>query len=140
MSGLLGTRAAVASDLNLLLQIIVLVILLVGVRYGRKKTGGSLKTHGRLMNIVVVLNAVGVLLVMLPSFVNNLGAVIAEPSTIGFPLTSVHVLFGSVAEVLGIILAFRKFGNVRVWMRLTTVFWLIALALGITFYVRYYVI
>jgi hypothetical protein len=35
---------------------------------------------------------------MLPSFVTNLSAVLNEPSTLGFPLTSIHVFFGILAE------------------------------------------
>lgn len=140
MSGLLGTRAGIASDLNLLLQIVILIILLVGVKYGKEKTQSGLKRHGRTMTIVVALNAVAILLVMGPSFANNFSAVLAETSTIGFPLTLVHVLFGSIAEILGIIFVFKKFGNVRRWMRLTLAVWLIALALGIIFYLQYYVI
>jgi len=140
MPGLLGTRAELPSDLNLLLQIIIIVLLFVGVKFAKEKTQSGLKTHGRIMTIVVVSNAVAILLVMGPSFVKNFGAVLTEASIIGFPLTLAHALFGSVAEILGIIFVFKKFGNVRRWMRLTTTVWLIASALGIIFYVQYYMI
>ena len=139
MSGLFGTRAPLASDLNLILQLIILAILLIGVRFGKKKTAKSLKAHGRVMTLAVALNAVGILLVMLPSFVIIVSKVL-NPLTIGFPLTSIHAFFGVLAEGLGVTLVFKKFGNVRRWMRLTTAFWLIAIVLGISVYLTYYVI
>lgn len=140
MPGILGTRASLASDLNLLLQLIILVILIVGVKFGKEKTAKSLRTHEKVMTVMVVLNAIGILLVMLPSFVTNLSAVLNEPSTIGFPLTSIHAFFGILAEGMGVAFVFKKFGNVRMWMRLTAAFWLIAIISGIYFYLRYYVI
>jgi len=140
MAGFLGTRAGLASDLNLLLQIVILIILFVGAKFGKTKTAESLKRHGRLMTVVVVLNAVGIVAVMLPSFASNFSAVLEEPLRIGFPLTSIHAFFGGVAEILGVMFVFKKFGNVRLWMRFTMVVWLIAIILGISFYLTYYVI
>lgn len=138
MSGLFGTGAGLNSDLNLLLQIIILVVLLVGFKFGRTKTEASLRTHRRVMRVVVALNTGAILLVMGPSLVLRFGAVLSETSALGFPLTLVHHTIGLVAEILGVILAFRKFGNVRMWMRVTLVVWLIALAYGIVLYFVYY--
>jgi len=140
MPGLLGTRASVASDLNLLLQIVILIILFVGVKFAKEKTKSSLQKHGKIMAVAVVLNAVAILLVIGPSFVINFGAVLDEPFTIGFPLTLVHHSFGVIAEILGIIFVFKKFGKMRFWMRFTMAVWLIAVVLGISFYFGYYVI
>jgi len=139
MSGLLGTPAPIASDVNLVLQIIIVIILLVGFKYGKTKTASSLKTHGRIMTVVVILNAASILLVMGPVFVLYFGAVLAEPFVIGFPLTLVHHSIGIIAEILGAVLVFKKFGNVRMWMRLTLVLWLISWVLGVFFYIWYYV-
>jgi hypothetical protein len=75
-----------------------------------------------------------------PSLLANVGAALGETSFIGFPLTLTHHTIGLAAEILGVVLAFRKFGNVRLWMRVTFILWLIALVLGIGFYVRYYVV
>jgi len=138
--GFLGTNASVLYDLNLLLQLVLLVVLLLGFRLGRIKSEGSLKLHRRLMRILVVLNAVAILFVMGPSLLANVGAALGETSFIGFPLTLTHHTIGLAAEILGVVLAFRKFGNVRLWMRVTFILWLIALVLGIGFYVRYYVV
>jgi uncharacterized membrane protein YozB (DUF420 family) len=123
-----------------LLQIVVLILLFVGFRSGRIKTAGGLKTHGRLMSLMVILNIIGVLTVMIPSFIGGFSTVSAELSTIGFPLTFVHAFFGAIAVVLGITPIFKKFGNVRLWMRFAMAVWLVTLALGFLIYIRYYVI
>jgi len=139
MSGFFGTRASLPSDLNILLQIVVLVMLFVGFKLGKTKTDKSLKDHGRLMTVMVILSLIGTVTVMLPSFVTNFSLVLAEPSSLGFPLTFFHALFGGIATILGITLVFKKFGNVRLWMRFAMVVWLLAVVMGIFFYLRYYV-
>jgi len=140
MSGVFGTRASVLSDVNLVLHIVLLAILLVGFRLGKKKTGGDIRTHGRLMTILVALNGLSILLVMGPSLFLNLGAAVEEAFVIGFPLTLFHHSIGLIAEIFGLVLVFRKFGKVRTWMRVTFTCWLGALLLGIGFYVMYYVV
>jgi len=140
MPGLFGTRAEILPDLNLLLQIIILIILFVAVRVVRPRTQVSLQRHGRFMTIAVVLNAISILLVMGPSLAKNFDYALAEPSTIGFPLTLIHHSLGIIAEILGAVLIFKKFGNVRMWMRLTFILWLISWVLGIYFYLFYYVL
>jgi len=140
MPGIFGTNAPLAADLSLLLQLIIFVILILGIRFGRKKTLDGLKTHGRIMTGTVALHTIGILLVMVPSLVMNFPALRNEPSTIGFPVTSIHVLLGVLAEGLGIVLIFRKLGNVRMWMRIEAMLWLIATIFGISFYLRYYVL
>ena len=140
MSGLFGTNASILADFNLLLQILLLIILLFGYLLGKKKTADSLKAHGRIMTVLVALNALSILLVMGPSFFLNLEAVAGEASAMGFPLTLVHHSVGLIAEILGAVLVFKKFGTVRMWMRLTFALWLISLVLGIGFYVRYSVV
>lgn len=137
MSRLLGTEASIASDLNLLLQTIVLIILFVGVKFGKEKTQSGLKTHGRIMTIAVVLNAIGFVSVMGPSFVNYFSTPIQKLSTIGILSTSLHALFGGVAEILGIAFVFnKKLKNIRLSMRLTILFWIIAALLGIALYLQ----
>ena len=140
MSGLLGTRAPVSSDLNLILQIALLALLLTGFILGKRKTGSSLKLHGRLMTILVALNALAILLIMGPSLFTNFGAAVGEVSTFGFPLTLLHHSIGLIAEILGAVLVFKKFGNVRRWMQTTFVFWFVALLFGMGFYIVYYLV
>ena len=135
-----GIQASIASDLNLILQLIVLTVLLVGFKYGRKKKQSSLRRHEMLMRSMVVLNIVGAVTVMIPSFISAFNVVANEPAKIGFPLIFVHATLGSIAVSLGIVLSFRKFGNVRIWMRFNFVLWLAALLLGVFIYVGYYIL
>jgi hypothetical protein len=92
------------------------------------------------MTVLVVLNALSILLIMGPSLFTNLGAAVDEVFTVGFPLTLLHHSIGLIAEVLGAALVFKKFGNVRRWMRITFLLWLVALLSGIGFYVMYYLV
>jgi len=137
MSGLFGTKAGIPSDLDLLLQIAVIVIVFVGVKYGKEKTGGSIKTHRRVMAIAVVLNAVGFLLVMGPSIVGYFSTPLSQLSLVGIVSTSLHAVFGGVAEILGIAFVFnKKPKNVRLWMRLSRWLWVTAFVLGVLLYLQ----
>ena len=137
MPGLFGTNAGATSDLNLLLQIIIIVIILAGVKSGKEKTQESLRTHRRIMTAAVVLNAIGFLLVMGSSFVSYFSTPLPNLSTIGIISTSLHAIFGSTAEILGIAFAINeKPKNVRLWMRLTKWLWVIAFILGVSLYLQ----
>jgi len=140
MSGLFGTGAPITSDLNLLLQILIFVLLAVGSKFGRKKTKISLKRHERVMKTAVGLNTISIFLIMGPSLLANFNLALEEPLVIGFPLTLVHHSFGLAAEILGVVLIFRKFGKVRIWMRLNLLLWIVTFALGVLFYLSYFVI
>jgi len=91
------------------------------------------------MTVLVALNALLIVLVMGPSFFLNLSAVAGEVYFIGFPLTLAHHLIGLSAEILGAVLVFKKFGEVRIWMRTTFTLWIAAPDLGMGFYFIYYV-
>jgi len=137
MSDLFGTRAPITSDIALVIQVVLLILLLAGLRLGKRKTANSLSKHGMLMKVMVLLNTGVLLLVMLPSFVIAFDFVLAEVAT-GVPLILVHHSLGLIAEVLGVTLIFRKFGDVRLWMRVTFSVWFVALLLGLTVYVVYW--
>jgi len=137
MPGLFGTKAGTSSDLNLLLQIVVILIVFVGVKYGKVKTQDSLKTHRRLMAFAVVLNAVGFLFVMGPSLVGYFSTPLGELSTFGIVSTLSHGVLGGMAELLGIAFVFnKKPKNVRLWMRLSRWLWVIAFVLGVLLYLQ----
>lgn len=140
MPGLLGTQASIASDLNFLLQIIVFIVLLVGFKFGRTKTNEGLRRHGILMRSMIVLNLIGVVAVMIPTFIVGFDVVANELAKIGFPLIFVHAALGGIAVFLSIVPAFRKFGNVRAWMKFTFLVWFVTLLLGFLIYIGYYVL
>lgn len=137
MPGIFGTEASLSSDLNLLLQLVILIIFLAGVKFGKEKTGTSLKSHGDLMTLAVGLNAVGIVFVMAPSFIGYFSSPLSELPTMGILSTSLHGFLGAVAEVLGIAFALnKKPKNIRTWMRLTALLLIVTFILGILLYLQ----
>jgi len=55
-------------------------------------------------------------------------------------LASIHGTLGGFAEGLGTVLVFKKFGNMRNWMRVAFLLWMSSLLLGISVYLLFYVI
>ena len=62
--GFLGTQARIPADVNLILQIAVLCVILVGRSRAKKK---NFRQHGRIMSVAVALNAASLATIMLPS-------------------------------------------------------------------------
>jgi len=137
MSGIFGTEAPLSSDISLLLQIIILILLLWGVKLGKEKTEKSLRRHGMVMALVVTLNAMGMVFVMVPSFVGYFSNPLPKLSTFGVVSTALHAFFGGLAEVFGIAFVLnKKPKDLRFWMRITTLFWMFALVLGFSLYLQ----
>jgi hypothetical protein len=142
--GLLGTRATLVADLNLILQIIVLVVLTASALQARRR---GLRTHRTLTSIAVVLNAVLIIAIMNPSFFRILPFALRNP---GAPVPTwlwPHVLIGALAELIGVYLvvstnlnwdAATLGGPVRRRMRnltrLMLVLWALTLAIGLVIY------
>lgn len=137
MSGIFGTKAPLSSDVSLLLQMIILILLIWGVKLGKEKTEKSLRRHGMVMTLVVTLNAIGIVFVMAPSFVGYFAIPLTKLSTFGVVSTVLHAFFGGLAEVFGIAFVLnKKPRDIRLWMRFTTLFWIIALVLGFSLYLQ----
>ena len=66
--GILETATDLGCHLNLLLQLGTLGILLVGVRYGRRKTPVSIWKHWLIMGLAGFLDLTGLASVMAPAF------------------------------------------------------------------------
>lgn len=143
MPGFLGTAASVQADINLILQITILILLLVGRRLAKNK---KLLVHGRTMGVLLVLHTAAILMIMIPSFLANRGALgqISDPRVI---VTWIHAVLGSSAEVLGVFLV-SKWGfqskavktcvTRKKYMNPTFALWGLSAILGIAFYVVYY--
>jgi len=91
------------------------------------------------MIVAMILNWISILSVMLPSFRVNIYTSLDEFSVLDFLLISIHASLGRLTETLGIVSILKKFGNVRMWIRLTLAVWVIAFILGMMFYLRCYV-
>ncbi len=133
MSTIIGTGAPVSSDLNLLLQIIVLAALIFGATLCVKK---RFIEHSRVMTAVVILNAAGLIFVMAPS----LFIYLTSPHEIfSFSMfsTSLHVLAGISAIATGIAFILNKKPmNLRLWMRLGFLLWVTSFILGFLIYLQ----
>lgn len=144
MDGIFGTKANLISDLNLVLQIIILFVLLVSVSLKKRR---DFKRHGSLMGFAVILNAISFFLVMGPSLVGSADLIQREFYSAGVLTTLAHAVTGSLAEILGVWLVgewlLRSFEikacvkRKRV-MQVTVSLWFIAAILGISLYIIYY--
>src|SRR5271170_961327 len=98
MKGFLGTQAGFGADLNLLIQIAMGTVLLVGAFLVRSK---RYTAHGACQATVLVLNLVLISLVMWPSF--NLQILPNLPKHFArryFTIAAIHGVLGVVAELL----------------------------------------
>ena len=132
--GFLGNVAPDAADLNLLAQLSVLFLLLVGVLLAKISL---FKVHGRFMIALIAFQFFAVFVWMLPSLLRNLGALGSGGTGTG--ITLFHVFAGSIAFAF-VIAAAAHFTNVQLkWtMRLALSAWFLVIILGIAFYAHYY--
>jgi hypothetical protein len=126
-------------DLNLVLQLAIFALFLLGI-YHIKAGKKSLGKHRLFMGLAVVLNAISILLIMGRSFITSFGFLASRPHQFGPFITWVHVIVGGYAEISGVWFFRKHPPNVRLRMRMTTIFWAVALVLGIAYYVYYYML
>jgi uncharacterized membrane protein YozB (DUF420 family) len=142
--GLLGTRATLVADINLILQIIVLIVLIVSTFLARRRGLGTRRT---LTMIVVMLNAVLIVAIMNPSFFRILPFALRNPGARVPTWLWPHVQLGASAELIGVYLivssnldwdSSASGGPVRRRMRNLARFmlllWALALAIGLVIY------
>lgn len=143
MTGFLGTEAPWTSDIALLLEIAILIILFTSrFRFARSK---KFVKHGYAMTSAVILHAATILLVMVPSFtlyVPSLGSL----SAVWLIILFVHIPAGLIAWIIGLFLVatwrFRSEAEMTCMKRsrlMRPLFWLwvFALILGIALYAHY---
>jgi len=144
MGGIFGTKASLISDLNFIIQIVILFVLLVSVTFKKR---GNFKMHGSLMGLAVVLNAISFFLVMGPSFAGSAGFIRREFYSIRALTVLTHAFIGALAEILGIWVVgewlLRSMETKACVMRKRVMrgivsLWFIAIILGIAVYVVYY--
>ena len=145
MTGIFGTRALLQTDINLILQVVMFVIIVIGLVYKNKN---KFKIHGGLMGIAVTLHVLSFFALMLPSFNVGIDYFTTATSDLGVQTTWIHAIPGAVAMILGIVLvgawALRP-ANIATCSRrkrlmdITTLFWFISLLFGIATYIVFYV-
>ena len=127
-----GHDLTMPSTLNLILQFVILGFLVFGILSVKK---GRLKMHGYIVFAAVALNAVSIIVVMLPSA----SRIMAGASQRGFTLmVAAHALLGFIVEALGAYSVLRwrfQAPGPRCWkmkglMRVLAVLWTVSVALG----------
>ncbi|HWO01606.1 MAG TPA: DUF420 domain-containing protein [Blastocatellia bacterium] len=146
MNGFLGTGATFRADLNLVVQVAMGVMLLIGMALARKK---NFRAHKYCQSSVMALNLVMILLIMAPSFEKQVQQQIPGGLKDAFYLVPyVHALLGTLAEVLGLYIVLvaatklipkkLRFKRYKPWMRAELALWWIVLLIGgATYYLWY---
>lgn len=130
-----GTPVEV-SQATLTLMFVVLGILAIGIGFGRVvKTKESLLQHRWTLSAAVALTLAAIFLVMLPSAFRFY----IDPDVMLFSnisiVTVIHGIVGIPAIVTALIYAFGDLPqNVRKWMRITAVFWIADIVLGVVLF------
>ncbi|MFX1566693.1 MAG: hypothetical protein ACFFCH_11955 [Promethearchaeota archaeon] len=142
---LFGSTAQLIFDINLIIQIILILLLTIGVFQKR-----TLKYHGTIMGVATLSMLVTVLLIMGPSLATNLPVLILFPTSMGSLVTLVHVFFGSIVLIIGLIFTMRFLYfatskkplvcGTRTQMRIQITIWFLAFLFGLAFFVYFYVI
>ncbi len=139
MAGIFG-KAPITSDIALLMEVIVVILLFFG-RY-RFARGTRIRKHGYMMSLATGIHLISVLLIMIPSLIRSLDFVIVEFLSPIIMITVVHVPAGSLTLVLSLYLlinwgvgrsertCYKKLKTMRsLWW-----LWLFSIALGIIMY------
>jgi hypothetical protein len=139
MSGLFG-KAPVTSDIGLLLEIGVIATLLVGRFIFARK--GKITSHGYTLTIAIVLHAISVLSIMIPSFARSTDILFTDFFSPAIILTWIHAPVGLLVLILGayLVLEWRFkppqdtcYKRVKL-MRPLWLLWMLSLAMGILIY------
>ncbi len=132
----LSTSAGFLADLALIIQLTAFAILLFAVMNAKKK---NFQKHFKTADIAVILGALAFLWMGL-SFINNFPALISGFISPIVILTIMHIMIGSLALAGGILfVSNRLIKKTVIPMRTIFLLWAMALFLGITLYLMYYV-
>jgi len=143
-TGILGTRAGLVADINLILQIAILLVLTIGIFQAKRR---NFNVHRTLMTAVVIANAVLIVAIMNPSFFRVLPFALRHPGAPGPTVLWPHILIGTLAELMGIYIVLSmklempkslRIRNTKWLMRITFFLWAVALAVGIAMYFVWY--
>ena len=141
---ILGNAAPLGSDLNLLFQIAIFLLVLTGFTFARRQ---EYEVHEKWMFSGIVLAAVSFFVWMAPSYARNFDLVISDFYAPGIIITNVHMILGIITGILSVYIVARmkldlpkKFRVKRVkrLMRTTFGLWILTFSFGVLFYVWYF--
>lgn len=145
MTGIFGTGALIQTDINLVLQVVMFIVIVVSLVYKSKR---KFKIHGGLMGTAVILHLISLFAVMLPSFNKSYDYLITATSELGVQTIWIHAIPGAIALILGIFLVaawalrpanIASCSRLKRIMDITILLWFISLMFGIASYVVFYV-
>jgi plastocyanin/uncharacterized membrane protein YozB (DUF420 family) len=146
MSGPLGTGATLGADINLIVQIVMGLMLLVGFALARRR---NFRAHKYCQTSVMLLNLVMIALIMYPAFDRQVEPQLPDGLKDSyFLVAALHAGLGAIAELLGLYIVLvaatnllprsLRFKRFKPWMRTELALWWIVLIIGIgTYYVWY---
>lgn len=146
MDGFLGTKAGIQADLNLLLHLAILLLIVTGFTFARRK---RFEIHEKWMFSGIVLVAISFFAWMAPSYIGNFHVIVNELYSPGVMVTNIHVALGTITGILAIYIILRmKFDlpqrftvkRVKRLMRTTFTLWWLTFIFGLSFYLIYYVL
>jgi len=145
--GFLGTAAPFYVDLALLLELAMGLALLVGSFLARLR---KFRPHAWCQSTIVLLNAVVIALVMLPSFDRQVLPRI--PLKLGksyYAMATIHAALGAIVECAAVYILLAagttllpdrlRLTRYKLWMRAVLVGWWVVLLLGVATYMRWYI-
>jgi hypothetical protein len=131
-------------NVTLVLQVAIIFLLVLGLPFVRRFRGEKgLLWHGYLTVLAVVLHSILIFVVMVPAFVVGVGG-LGGTGLVDELTVWVHVVLGSVAEVLGVVLvaAWLRRGPAAMacaewwrWMWPTFIIWVVSLVGGAVIHV-----
>jgi len=141
--GIFNTYATSLADANLLLQVAILLILLVGWKFSVKR---EYMKHGILMSLAISLHTVLIFVAMVPPLIASAG--LFENLLNRLALTILlHSVLGTLVELSGIYLLGTWFLNHglsktcfknKIIMKINIGLWIVELALGMYTYILLY--
>jgi len=111
LTGIFGTGALIQTDINLIIQLVMLIVIVVGLVYKSKK---KFKIHGELMGIAVILHILSFFAVMLPSFNEGFEYFVTATSELGVQTMWIHAIPGAVSMILGIFLVVDMVAKLKI--------------------------
>jgi uncharacterized membrane protein YozB (DUF420 family) len=145
-TGFLGTRAPLHSDLSLLLILLTAIQFTIGWRLA---VGKKFKAHHKIQTTAAILNAVAVLIVMIPSFIIYILPGIPRKLLEGtYGVTTIHACIGALALLLGAFVVLRtnklvpkrlRFKNYKLFMRTSYALYMLATLVGVYVYAAVYI-
>jgi plastocyanin len=140
---LLSGNAPSAANMNLIAQILMGILLLIGMILARR---GKFRAHGICQSFVMLINLIPIIAYMVPVFHRSVWskfpAGVFARAFYAFP--AAHAVVGLTAELLGLFIILRagtnilpqalRFENYKLWMRSALALWWLSIALGVATY------